>query len=484
MAGIMVGGIGSGLDVNGLVSQLVSAEAGPATSRLNRREANLQAELSAIGTFKSALSEFKSAVAGLTSPSKFEGMKSTVANTDYFTASATSIAQPASYSVEVKKLAQGQKLATSADSAFAAVTDTFGKGSVTFEFGSYDGGTFSDNPDKSKTLSFDTEVSLEGMRDAINEADFGVKASIVNDGNGYRLVLSGADTGAENALRISVSGDGDGNDTDDAGLSRLAFSLETGSTTAGKETLAAQDAEVVVDGLTVTNASNTLTEVVQGVTLTLKKPGEATSLDVTEDTATATGAVKAFVDAYNKLAETTQSLTSYNTETREKGALLGDAAVRSVTGQLRGILGSAFGDTSAAFRTLSELGISTERDGTLKLDSSKLQTAIETDAAGVAALFSRGTDDTAPEGIADRLDGVLSGVLNSGGTLDSRTTSINNRISEIGDQRETLGRRLETLETRYRAQFTAMDELVSQLTATGNFLTQQLAGLANIYKTD
>lgn len=483
MAGITVGGIGSGLDINGLVSQLVSAEGAPATNRLNRREAALQAQLTAIGTFKGALSAFQSAVEALTEPTKFQGMKATVGNTDLFTASASSEAETGSYSVEVRKLAQVQKLATSADSAFASTSDTFGKGTVTFEFGSYESGSFVANVDKTpQTLTFDTEVTLEGMRDAINEADFGVKASIVNDGNGYRLVLSGADTGAENALRITVSSDGDGNDADDTGLSRLAF--DALGTTASKQTLAAQDAEVVVDGLTVTNAGNTLTEVVQGMTLTLKKSGEATSLDVTQDTATATGAVKAFVDAYNKLVETTQSLTSYNAETREKGALLGDASVRSVTGQLRGILGSTFGDTSAAFRTLSDLGISTERGGTLKLDSSKLQTAIETNAQGVAALFSRGTDDTAPEGIADRLDGLLSSVLESGGTLDSRTTSINNRISALDDQREALSRRLDALETRYRAQFTAMDELVSQLTATSNFLTQQLAGLANIYKKD
>jgi len=476
MAGISVSGVGSGLDINGLVSQLVTAERAPATNRLNRREASLQAELSAVGTFKGALSELQSAVKGLTDPAKFEAMKATAGDGDLFTATAASAAQAGSYRLEVTQLAEAQKLATPASSAFTSATAVFGSGTITFRFGSYDGGGFTPNADKiPQTVTVDpANNTLQGVRDAINKANVGVTANIVNDGHGYRLTLSAKDTGAKNALEITVN-DSDGNNTDSAGLSLLAYD---GSTKHLEQTKAAQDAKAVVDGLTVTSTSNTLSEAIEGVTLTLKsaKPGTTTELTVARDTAAVTGAVNAFVGAYNKFANTTAALTAYNPQTKEKGPLLGDAGVRSATSQLRHALGEPV--TGNPLRSLSDVGISIQRDGTLKLDSGALQKALEKDPKAVAALFTGAEGSAAPTGIAKRLDDFLGKLVGSGGPLASRTTSLTKRISALDDERADLDRRLADVETRYRAQFTAMDKLVSQLTATGNALTQQLAGLS------
>jgi flagellar hook-associated protein 2 len=206
------------------------------------------------------------------------------------------------------------------------------------------------------------------------------------------------------------------------------------------------------------------------VTLTLKQKGP-TTITVAKDSATASNAVQAFVDAYNKFAETVASLTAYDATTQQGGALLGDAQVRSVTAQLRSALGARLGGDAEAPHSLSDIGVTVQRDGKLALDQAKLQKALETDSPAVANLFA-GTD-----GLATRLDSQLDNLLTSGGPLSSRTSSLNKEIEQIGDQRDLLNQRMETLEKRYRAQFTALDQLVSQLTATGNYLTQQLANL-------
>lgn len=670
MPSISVSGVGSGLDINKIVTDLVAAESQPATQRLDRREASIQAELSAIGSLKGALSEFRDTVSGLRNATKFLGMKATVGNEALLGASTTTAAQPGSYSVQVEKLAQAQKLASG---SFASIGDTIGTGTLTFTFGTYDsvGDTFTENTAKpAKTLTIDpSNNTLAGLRDAINNADLGVRASIVNDGSGYRLVLASNETGAKNGLKITVS-DGDGNDTDANGLSQLAFDPTTAGVKNLTQTVAAQDAELIVDGLTITSASNSVVGAVQGVTLNLKsaQPGVATELTIAHDTGTVQESVESFVKAYNTLTGLINEMTAYNPITREKGALLGDASVRSVTGQLQRIIGAVVPGSSGALRSLADIGISTQKDGTLALDTAKLQKAVETDTQGIAALFARtgrssdplisyvsaakeskagsydvnvtqlatrgnytgtatagfpltvsaGVNDSftlkvngvqsnaitltaatyntgeelatelqsrinadanlqklsalvsvtfdtdhfvitstrygsvsklesfvgsavndlglasgtgaagvdvigtiggaaatgagqqlkgagdaegivvdvlggvtgsrgtvsLSEGVAESLDKLLNGFLKSEGLMDSRTASLNKRLSDIGDQRVSLQRRMDTLETRLRNQFTAMDSLVSQLTATGNFLTQQLAGLANIYKQD
>ena len=485
MAGISISGIGSGLDINSLVTQLVAAEAQPATNRLNRREAGLQAVLSGIGTFKSALSEFRSAAAALSNPAKFEGMKASTSGDGVFTANAGSLAQPGKYSVEVLQLATAQRLATPAASAFSAITDSVGHGTLTIRFGLYDATatTFTANPEfAAKTVTIEpSNGTLEGIRDAINEADIGLRASIVNDGTGYRLVLGPLATGAGNAVEISVD-DGDGGNTDSSGLSLLAYQPTTKNLV---ETVAAEDARVVIDGLAITSPGNTLSEAVQGVTLELVKtaPGETTELSVARDTAAINGAVQAFVDAYNALVEVSESLTTYNPETGARGALLGDAAVRGMTGQLRRHLGDSVAGAPDALRTLSDVGISIQRDGKLEFDSAKLQAAIAADPQAVASLFAGTESDEGAEvppatGIAERLNEYLTSMLKTSGPLNSRTASLTERIADIDDARESLARRLDSLETRLRNQFTAMDALVSQLAATGSFLTQQLAGLS------
>lgn len=389
-----VSGLGSGLDINKIVSELIAAERAPATKRLDTKEAGIQSQLSGIGTLKGTLSDFRTAIAGITSAAQFQNLSATTSNDALFSATTTSAAQAGSYDIKVTQLAQAQRLVTSENYRFAAVTDTLGTGTLTFNFGSTTGGVFTENTAKTaKTVTIDaSNNTLAGVRDAINKANIGVRANIINDGTGYRLSIGVTDSGAANGLKISVA-DGDGDPTNQAGLSRLAYDPTLADGVAGKnmtQTIAAQNAALTVDGLAITSASNSVVGVVPGVTLSLKsKSDTAATLTLAQDSTTASKAVEAFVTAYNKLISTSKSLTAYNATTGEKGALIGDSSVRAITGQVRNILTSAVTGAAGSVHSLTEVGISLQRDGTLALDSGKLQTALTTDSQAVASLFSR-----------------------------------------------------------------------------------------------
>ena len=378
-------GIGSGLDVNGLVSQLMALEQRP-LSLLNTKEAKLQAQLSAYGSLKGALSSFQSAVAALATPAKFTAVKASVADSTVLTASAASTASPGSYSIEVQTLAQAQKLKSD---TFEATSETVGTGSLTIQFGTYSGGSFTLNPEKSaKTVTIGSaNASLAGVRDAINAADAGVSASIINDGTGYRLVIASEDAGVANALKITVADD-DLDNTDAAGLSRLVYDASTGGTTNLTQTVLAQNATAVIDGIAISKSTNTWTDAIEGVTLNLLKEGETTTLKVAKDTAGTKAAVESFVKAFNDLNATLTSLSKYDAASKQASILTGDATVRSVQGQLRSLFNTALPTAGGGLTSLAEIGVTFQTDGTLKLDSSKLTAALNDSAKDVATLFA------------------------------------------------------------------------------------------------
>ena len=388
MASITTAGVSSGLDINSIVSQLITAERAPATNRLDTQEAKLQAQLSAIGTFKGALSDFQSALVGVNSATKFQSLTAKASNEALFSASTTSAAQAGSYSIKVTQLAQAQKLVTGEDQRFAAVTDTVGTGTLTFQFGTTVNNTFTENTAKaSKTIVIDaSNNTLAGLRDAINKANIGVRANIINDGNGYRLSIGVTDTGIANSLKIGVT---EGSQT---GLSQL-LAYDPAGTKNMTEIITAQNALLKVDGLDVISNSNSVVGVVPGVTLNLKSAQASTdtpaTLTVAQDSDTTSKAVESFVTAYNKLMETSKSLTYYNAKTGEKGALLGDASVRSIISRVRNLLTGLVPGATGSLHSLTDAGISLQSDGTLKLDSDKLQTALAADPQAVAGLFSR-----------------------------------------------------------------------------------------------
>lgn len=398
MATISAAGIGSGLDVSGILEQIVEAERAPTENRLNLKEATLQAELSAFGTLKGAVSSFQTSFGKLTSAALFNTNKVSVSDSDVLSASTSSIAKPGNYSVEVKSLAQSHTLASI---AFTSVDDVIGSGTLNFNFGTtvYDPGTdyataddtytsFTTNTERSsESVVIDsTNNTVSGVRDAINNADIGVTASIVDDGSGFRLLITSDDKGLDNSLGITVDEGGGAADTDMTGLSVLAFN---GVASNAEQTQAASDAELTINGLTVFRESNTVNGAIAGVTFNLKSAdvGNPVQVDITSSNASeAEKNIGTFVSSFNEMAEVFNSLTAYGGEGGQNGILLGDTTTRNVMQQIRRELGG-FVNNAGSFNSLSSIGITTDRDGTLKLDSAALKDALSDDFDSVAQLF-------------------------------------------------------------------------------------------------
>lgn len=394
MATISSLGIGSGLDLSSIVSGLVEAERAPTESRLDFKEENLTTELSAFGLLRSSLSVFQGSLSSLKSATSFNTKSFTASDTSVFNTSVENYADIGNYSVEVSTLASTQTLASNAATAFSDVNDTIGTGTMTVRFGTTVTGPYSFTADTSKATqtiivsAANGNTTVAGLRDYINENDFGIQASIVDDGNGYRLVLTSENSGAANSMEITVSGDADGNNNDNSGLSQLAYNASAQLSLT--QTVAAADAELSVNGIDITRDNNTISGVINGVTLDLKKAdiGNVINLSIQEDIGAAQSAIEEFVANYNEVISTISTLTRYDVESDSAGILLGDFTIRSISGQMRNLLTSSASQLTGDIRSLAEIGIKTTQDGSLELDSSVLTDALNSNADEVAALFA------------------------------------------------------------------------------------------------
>ena len=667
-------GIGSGLDIEGLIGQLMAAEATPVEQRLVKRETKITQDISALGSLKGALADFQSTLSSVNAIDTYKKRNASSSSASAVSVSVTADAAVGTFNLSVASLAKSQSLAVR--NQFSSVNEVVGTGTLTFTLGttSYTsnantandtyGGFVAKAGAASKTVTIDSSNStLSGVRDAINAADIGVSAAIVNDGTSFRLLISNNSTGAENSLQINVSDSGDSNDTDQSGLSRLAFNSSAGTTNV-YQTTAASDAAFTINGLSLTSTGNTVTDAVTGMTLTLKEITSSADISVTDNQSGIKQAINTFVSGYNDLITTLNQLTSYDSATGVRGALQGDFSARSIVSKLRSTLGNAADGYKGELSRLPELGITSSTTGTLVVDDAKLTSALQSnfdDVAGVLAHFANpsagsgisvagfttttakgeyavavsslatsgeiaatvpsagfpitidsskdsfvvtvdgtssstvtlsnqayanlaaiateiqtkinadatlraagkavtvsvsgddieirsnslgttstvalvnagsdttiaalgltlatttnGTDlvgtiggvagtasgntlkgavgtsasgltldissttggtVTVSNGVADQLDALLSSLLGDDNVLDSRITSLNKRISEIGDERTAAERRLTAIEKRYRAQFNALDSLLNELNSTGSFISDQLANI-------
>jgi flagellar hook-associated protein 2 len=277
---LAVTGIGSNLDVTSIITQLMTLEQRPLTL-LAAKQATADAKISAYGMVKSALSTFQTAAQALGKEELFAARKATIADSSVATVAASTTATPGNYTIEVSSLARSQVTASTAFTGGS--TATVGSGTLTIELGSYSGGNFTANPDKTPvTVTVGSgAATLADVRDAINNADAGVTASLINDGSGSRLVLTSDDGGTANMVRITANDD-DGIDTDDAGLSKLIYDASTGGVSHMEEKVVPTDAELKINGIDVVSSSNTLpADTIEGVTISLKKTniGAPTTLD-------------------------------------------------------------------------------------------------------------------------------------------------------------------------------------------------------------
>lgn len=465
MATITAAGTGSGIDVENIITKLTEAERTPTEQRLLLRETNIQAEISAFGSLKSALSDFRKSLTNLSSLQALAARSATSSNPESFTVSADNTASVGSSQIEIVNLASAHKMVSTAN--FAGPTTAVGAGNMTISLGS---------------ASFNVQIvggqnnTLAGIRDAINNAtgNTGITASILTVSNGVggtqsKLVLSADDTGAANTISVAVTGDSDGNDTDNVGLSAfLNANMEQKSTAA--------DALVRIDGFDVTSSTNVFKNAIQGVTLTAVEanPTVNETLTVGINKTAIKENLALFVENFNALSETLKFLTKYDPETQEAGLLTGDSTVRSIETQLRRTISNVVEGLDSNFSSLASLGITTQRDGTLKLDSTKLDSALTTNFDDVANLL--GGED----GIAKKLDSTLNNFLKTGGLISTRNETFLKQLKDIDSQRERLEMRMTSYEERLRAQYAAMDAIVANLNSTGDYVAQQMESISQI----
>lgn len=443
-------GLGSGLDINSLVGQLVAAERQPVANRLNLQEARANTTLSALGKLKGAVSTFRDALGSLAGNDSFQSRRTTLSSPDLLSASVTTQAAPGSYQIEILALATNHRLASPAIADPAA---ELGNGILTL---SIDGIT-------SNIAIPEGGGSLVDIRNAINAAEDnpGVQATIINGSEGARLVLAARDSGAARELTITASG-GDG------GLDVLTW-VPGGAGNGLTELQAPSDASLLIDGFPVNASGNTVSSAVEGITLNLAaaEPGKVVELRVELDTARARGSVQGFVDAWNRLVDTFTEVTRFNPESREGAALLGDAGIRNLRQGLRQELSVPV----PGLPSLAEIGITTESNGKLAVDQERLNRAMDEDFATVGAIFS------GEGGLAGRLESIAAGVLASDGRITVREQTLQARLKTIGEQRQALDLRMEQVRARLENQFNAMDRLLGQLRGTSDFLSRQLATL-------
>ena len=364
-------GVGSGLDVNAIVNQLVAVERQP-LQKLQQRATAIQAQVSSWGKVKSQLDTLGMAAAKLASASTWT--QASVASADATAVGASlsgaGTASPGRYNIQVSQLAQEQSLASS---SITAGTDL--RGRITIELGGFDSGTPPAFTPRSgtPTLQLDftqASTTLGDIRDAINAANAGVRASILNDGNGERLVVSGADTGADRGFRIAIS---DPAGVGPTGLSALAYDGSASSPMG--LTRQARNSNYSINGVGLSSSTNTLDGTIQGLRLQLLKAGSNTDVTVETDSASQKKALEDFVTAYNAVNNQIATDTNYDAATKKGGPLFGDAGALAIRRALRDMIGQS-STASSVLSRLSDLGMDIKRDGTISMGATALGNAL------------------------------------------------------------------------------------------------------------
>ncbi|AVO55037.1 flagellar filament capping protein FliD [Ectopseudomonas mendocina] len=489
MAGIT--GIGSGLNIDDIVKALVNAEKAPKTNQLDSLEQKTTTRISAIGTLTGAMNSFKTALDALNKPALFESRTASTSNSSVLKATATPTAPAGTYSVQVQQLAASSKVALQSVSRVGDAPATFNSGTLEISAGN-------------TSISVDVTAAnntLTGMRDAINEAgkSSGISATIITDDSGSRLVLSSTKTGEGNDIKVAVTEDGEttgGNalttqaftpeaDPDNAG----AFLKPSSDSGAGGVISQAKSAKLTIDGLQLVRNSNKIEDALEGVTLDLVAvqsaadltDGKTINLTVGVDKSSVKSNLQKFVDAYNALITSSAQLTAVVEVEGSKpvaGPLVGDSTVRSVLAGLRNEIVKMTSGGDTGVRALADLGITTGKDGKLAIDDTTLTKALDSNFDQVGSYLT-GTD-----GLMGRLSGFVSDYVGTDGVLKQRDSALRGTLKDIDKQRESLDKRVTSLQDRLYAQYNAMDSLVGQLSRTSDSLSGMLANLPGFVRKD
>ena len=480
MATISSPGLGSGLDVDAIVGQLVAIERRP-IELLTQQKTTLQAKLSSFGLLKSYTTNVQDAVSRLADPTLWQRTTALSSEAATVSASSTAVAVPGNYSIQVSQLAQAHSLASG---VYASSSASVGTGTLTIDLGSYDAGaTFvARTPPASVSIAIGIgEDSLESVRAKINAANAGVTASIVKDASGARLAIQSSATGADSAIRISVVADTPlpPLPTDPPSLASLAYDPGVPTTSRLTQTLEAKNALATINGLGVSSTTNTFTDAIEGVSLNVARvTTTAVQVRVGADNDAYKKAVTDFVKSYNEISNYLSAQTKFDPDTKVAGALQGDRATLSLQTQLRTAIAQP-SNASATYRTLTDLGIELQKNGTLIVNDNKLTAALGNLSEVGKAFSNAATAGAGATGIAVRLKALTTAANNSDGVVTTRSEALRASIKRSDTNVERYELRVAATRTRLLAQYGALDTKLSTLSNLNTYITQQFFNSSN-----
>jgi flagellar hook-associated protein 2 len=470
-------GVGSGLDVNSIVSQLVALEKQPLQG-LQTTASNLNTQLSAYGSLQADISSLNDAATALADPKSWTASAAVSSNAGAVNATVSGSPSVGVYSVQVQQLASAQSVASAAP--FAATNSAVGTGSLTIQLGTWNTGNTNFTAAAASSPVTVTigaaDNSLSSIAAKINAAGAGVTASVVQDVNGARIVMTSNTTGAAAGFRIQANDD-DLNNTNASGLSSLAYDPAAGANGLSA-TQSAANAKATVNGLAVESASNTMAQGISGLSIQLSQVTTTpVSINVSSDATAMTATIQKFVSAYNNLNADLGADLKYDASTKTGGPLQGDRTAVSIQRAVRSMLSST-GSASASFSNLSSLGLQFQSDGSLKVNSTSLTAAL-TNPSEISKFFSATNLNSAASGFGVRLASFASGMLTINGSITNKTAALNNSIKRNTADQQTVTDHAAQVETRLRKQYTALDANMAKLNALNSYITQQVTGWNN-----
>lgn len=454
--GVSATGLGSGIDINSIVNKIVEAERSPKQERIVKGLNDVETNISAYGRLKTSLDTMKDLMYDFRRNNTFAARSTVSSNEEAVSASADHQAVTGVYSIDVQQLAQSHKLVSD---GLDADTD-FGAGQLTLSLGG-------------RTTTIDIDANSSTLLDVVRSINSsannpGIKASVINDDSGERLILGGDKTGAENQISVTV------NAPVSSPLQALAYNPAS-ATNSMNEMQAALDARILIDGLaSVTSDTNTFSDAIRGVNIDVAQltsaPEGSVTIKVEEDRDKVKASLEEFVDAYNAFYQVTKALSKYDPETRQGGPLVGDSVIRSAVNQMRSLFSSPIEGAPNSLRTLSELGISTTMEGRLEINYDLLDKQLTRNYGALEGFFGGN------QGFARKLEETVQNFTGVDGAIRNRETSLGDQRIRLQDEQDNLDRRMEDLENRTLKQFSAMDSAMAQMQS-------QLAAMMSIMPT-
>jgi len=452
-------GLGSGLNINSIVSQLVAVEQQP-IKLLQAKTSTLQNKMSVFGQIKSDLSALQDAASALMSATTWDSKTFTSNSASAVTGTATSTALSSSFAVQVNSLASGQSLKTTAVASTYTAPTT---GTLSFQLGSWSGAVFTAGAGAAVSVDVTSGDSLSTIAANINakSTTAGVTATVVTTGTTQQLLVRGNSTGATAGFQITAS----------AGLEAYGYSAPlTGGMT---KTQTAADASITIEGIAVTSATNTVANAIPGVTLNLlATTTTAAQITIDTDKTAIKAKIQAFQDAYNKINTDLKTYTAYNSATKTGGPLLGDGTTTGLQSMLRTLVG-ANGPATSTLGRLSDLGIEVQRDGSLSTKSAKLDAALQ-DPANVKAFFSASTGTASGNGIARRIHDFAFGAVGVGGSVSTHSASFQKSIDRNNAAIDKFNLHLESYQKQLLARYTQLDTSMATLNSLSSFVSAQI----------